>query len=233
MGRYDGRRIPERRGTEAVITAPTRNRLRALRPTWVRIPPSPPVSPPLHWFMADPPAQQSAETAPRLRETSLLRWVWRSYVRNALIPLLVVELLLVAVYLTSHAWSLRKNVAALTEVARQELSRIAVDESAVIEQQLGQVAALTDVLRRQTLAALESPAKGRPDRARLHEQPSGALTTHRDDGGAAVFYSAATAEGSRANSTGWSASRRSTDSCVTSRSPIRSSCRPTSTPTIR
>ena len=61
------------------------------------------------------------------------------------VPLLVVELLLVAVYLASHAWSLRKNVAALSEVARQELSRIADDESAVIEQQLGQVASLAEV----------------------------------------------------------------------------------------
>jgi signal transduction histidine kinase len=145
--------------------------------------------------MADSPARQSAGTTPRLRETSLLRWVWRSYVRNALVPLLVVELLLVAVYLTSHAWSLRKNVDALREVARQELARIAIDESAVIEQQLGQVAALTGVLRRQTLAALESRVGGRPDRARLREQPSGALTTQRDDGGAAVFYSAATRKG--------------------------------------
>ena len=34
--------ISSRRGTEAVITAPTRNRLGALCPTWVRIPPSPP-----------------------------------------------------------------------------------------------------------------------------------------------------------------------------------------------
>ena len=95
-------------------------------------------------------------TAPP-RETSLLRWVWRAYVRNALVPLLVVELLLVAVYLTSHAWSLRKNVAALTEVARQELSRIANDESTVIEQQLGTVSALTEVLRRQATDALAAP----------------------------------------------------------------------------
>ena len=29
------------------------------------------------------------------RDTSLLRWVWRTYVRNALVPLLVVEVLLV------------------------------------------------------------------------------------------------------------------------------------------
>ena len=101
--------------------------------------------------MADIPAVRTAVAATPQRETSLLRWVWRAYVRNALVPLLVVELLLVAVYLTSHAWSLRRNVAAITEVARQELSRIAADQSAVIEQQLGQVSALSQVLRRHTL----------------------------------------------------------------------------------
>lgn len=129
-------------------------------------------------------------------ETSLLRWVWRNYVRNALVPLLVVELLLVAVYLTSHAWSLRRNVAALSEVARQEISRIADDQAAVIEQKLGQVAALTELLRRQMADALAAPAPERArDRARLRRQPSGALATWRDDGGAAVFWSAAAAKG--------------------------------------
>ena len=126
---------------------------------------------------------------------SLLRWVWQTYVRNALIPLLVVELLLVVVYPTSHAWSLRKNVEALREVARQEILRIADDESAIIENQLGQVAALTEVLRRQTALALATPAPTSADRARLRLQPSGALTTVADDGGAAVFYSALTPKG--------------------------------------
>ena len=117
------RRSPERRGTKR-SNARLENRLRdthyvveshPLRHTLRRY----------TSFMADPPAQQPAGAVPRPRETSLLRWVWRSYVRNALVPLLVVELLLVAVYLTRHAWSLRKNVTALSEVARQELSRIA------------------------------------------------------------------------------------------------------------
>ncbi len=129
------------------------------------------------------------------RGTSLLRWVWQTYVRNALIPLLVVELLLVGVYLTSHAWSLRKNVAAMREVARQEISRIAADQSAIIEKQLGQVAALTDVLRRQAELALATPAARPVDRARLKLNEGGALTTITDDGGAAVFYSALTAKG--------------------------------------
>ena len=138
---------------------------------------------------------RTAESTSLPRETSLLRWVWRAYVRNALVPLLVVELLLVAVYLTSHAWSLRKNVAALTDVARQELSRIAEDESAVIERQLGQVAALVEVLRRQTATALALPVPRTQDRARLRVQPTGALTTARDDGGAAVYWSARTDKG--------------------------------------
>ena len=145
--------------------------------------------------MAATAAQLAAGSASPARETSLLRWVWRAYVRNALVPLLVVELLLVAVYLTSHAWSLRKNVAALTEVARQELSSIAEDESAVIERQLGQVAALAEVLRRQAGAALASPVPRPRDRPRLRLQPTGALTTTRDDGGAAVYWSAQTVKG--------------------------------------
>ena len=145
--------------------------------------------------MAANPAVRPPASAMPKRETPLLRWVWRAYVRNALVPLLVVELLLVAVYLTSHAWSLRRNVAALSEVARQELSRLAADESAVIDQQLGQVAALTAVLRRQTEAALARPSATARDRRRLRLQPSGALTTTSDDGGAAVYWSARTRKG--------------------------------------
>jgi hypothetical protein len=145
--------------------------------------------------MSDRPASQPAESVAQRRESSLLRWVWRSYVRNALIPLLVVELLLVAAYLASHAWSASRNVAALRDVARAELARIAEDESEIIEQQLGQVAALTELLRRQAAVALSTPPARPGEHARLRLQPSGALTTHRDDGGAAVYYSAATARG--------------------------------------
>jgi signal transduction histidine kinase len=141
------------------------------------------------------PAGRLADSGPPRQEISLLRWVWRTYVRNALVPLLVVELLLVAVYLASHAWSLRKNVAALSDVARRELSRIANDESAVIEQQLGQVASLAEVLRLQTAGALGRTALHPRDRERLRLQPSGALTTWHDDGGAAVFWSSRTKPG--------------------------------------
>ena len=46
--------------------------------------------------MAAPNVIRPGKAAPPPRETSLLRWVWRAYLRNALVPLLVVALLLVA-----------------------------------------------------------------------------------------------------------------------------------------
>lgn len=145
--------------------------------------------------MAATSGQRPARARPPRQDVSLLRWVWRAYIRHALVPLLLVELLLVAVYLASHAWSLRKNVTALADVARLELARTADDEAAVLERQLGQVAGLTEVLRRQAAAALTAPVPRARDRARLRRQPSGALTTWHDDGGAAVFWSALTAPG--------------------------------------
>lgn len=145
--------------------------------------------------MAAIPAEHAARARPLRRDVSLLRWVWRAYVRHALIPLLLVELLLVAIYLTSHAFSLRKHVAALADVARQELARTAHDKSAILEKQLGQVANLTDVLRRRATAALLVPAPRARDRARLRLQPNGALTTWYNDGGAAVHWSSRTKPG--------------------------------------
>ena len=88
---------------------------------------------------------------------SLLSWVWRSYARNALVPLLLVELLLVTAYLVSHAWSLNRHVAVLRDVAREELSRIAADQSAVIELQFGRVSSLVNVLRLRAEDALAAP----------------------------------------------------------------------------
>ena len=106
--------------------------------------------------MAAPTVLDQAEAEAPPRETSLLRWVWRTYVRNALIPLLVVELLLVAVYITSHAWSLRRNVAALTEVARQELARIAESRLSV-----------GDASEMETNAMRIDAARAEEDRARF------------------------------------------------------------------
>jgi signal transduction histidine kinase len=145
--------------------------------------------------MAANSGRRPARARPLQQDVSLLRWVWRAYIRNALIPLLLVELLLVAVYLTSHAWSLRKNVAALASVARQELTRIADDKSDILGHQLGQVANLTDVLRRSATSALARPAPYARDRRRLRLQPNGSLTTWYDDGGAAVFWSSRTRPG--------------------------------------
>lgn len=45
--------------------------------------------------------------------TSLLRWVWRSYFRAALIPLLVVEVVFIAIYLAANHRATQENLAAV------------------------------------------------------------------------------------------------------------------------
>ncbi len=126
---------------------------------------------------------------------TLLNWIWRAYVRNALLPLLVVEVLLVAVYLASHAWSQASNSDALREVARSEVTRVVRDESAILQQQLGQVALSAELLRQQAARALAQPVLKREPAGRYVANAGGALTTHTRDEGAAVFYSARTRKG--------------------------------------
>jgi PAS domain S-box-containing protein len=128
-------------------------------------------------------------------DITLFRWIWRSYVRNGLVPLLLVELLLVAAFVASHAWSLRHNAAAMREVARSELVNTAAQESSRVEERLRQVEGLTEVLRLHAERALSSPPDVREDRSRLTIMPGGLIHTNRNDGGAAVYYSALTPKG--------------------------------------
>src|SRR4026208_1042446 len=100
-----------------------------------------------------PSALRRAHAGSPKADISLLGWVWRAYVRNALVPLLVVELLLVAVYLTSHGWALGGDGAARTAGGRAEVSRrvgrllVAVDRTSHGWSRRRNVAALTEVAR--------------------------------------------------------------------------------------
>ncbi|MBS1223887.1 MAG: hypothetical protein H6R24_565 [Proteobacteria bacterium] len=46
--------------------------------------------------------------------TSLLQWVWRSYFRTALIPLLVVEVAFIAIYLAANHLATQESPSFLT-----------------------------------------------------------------------------------------------------------------------
>ena len=54
----------------------------------------------------------------------LLKWVWRSYFRAALMPLLLVEVVFVVIYLTANHLATQENIETVRTIATDELRRI-------------------------------------------------------------------------------------------------------------
>ena len=123
--------------------------------------------------------------------TSLLQWVWRSYFRAALIPLLLVEVVFITIYMTANHLATQENIAAVREIAGDELRRIAQREAVTIQKQLQAVSQATDLFRRQTARLLQTPFDPGPEeRDRYVYSPDGVYYTLREGGsGGALFYS--------------------------------------------
>ncbi len=120
----------------------------------------------------------------------LRQWIWRAFVQSALIPLVLVETVLIAVYLLTNNAIRDAQVEHLRATALSDLMSSANLESRVIDEQLGQVAGLTELYRNLTAQALEqAPPQRRPA---LALSPDGVRYTPRDDGHAAVFYANST-----------------------------------------
>ncbi len=140
--------------------------------------------------------------------TSLLQWVWRSYFRTALIPLLVVEVAFVAIYLIANHLATQENIAAVRAIATDELRRIAQRESVVIQQQLASISQVTDLFRRQVGPILATPFDPGPEeRDRYTYSPGGVYYTIRDNGGGALFYSGIVPVGPEQREKAWRTAR--------------------------
>lgn len=125
---------------------------------------------------------------------SLFKWIWQSYLRTAIIPLIMVELVFIGIYFVSNNWSQKEMVDLLRAEVQKELQHIAGRESVVIQQQINGVSNTTEMFARQMKKALAAPASISPeDAGRMTYSPEGVYYTRRDrkDGGAAVFYSGA------------------------------------------
>ncbi|UYO61183.1 hypothetical protein LNN31_10335 [Acetobacterium wieringae] len=75
----------------------------------------------------------------------VFKWIWQSYLKTALIPLVVVELVFVGIYFSANNWSRWETTAALEESVNLELNLLAEKEAELIDKQIydvGQVAAL-------------------------------------------------------------------------------------------
>jgi len=120
----------------------------------------------------------------------LATWIWRSYAKTALAPLLLVEVALIAIYIQTNSASRQAHIDILRQDATQAMRRIAQQQADNVSRQLNTVTQLTDLFRRQAAQVMAAPARpGLEDIGRYRLDPDGVYHSRHDDGGSAVFYS--------------------------------------------
>lgn len=136
-------------------------------------------------------ARDAAQAAVPVR-----RWLWRSYVRAAIIPLLVVELSFLAIYWVSNLIVHQQNVESIGTVSQQFLADVSQREAAGIGHELSGYAAQTRLFASETRRALNSTfVPVAAERARYAFDRDGSIYTTRDTGTTASFYSNVTHPG--------------------------------------
>jgi signal transduction histidine kinase/CheY-like chemotaxis protein len=130
----------------------------------------------------------------RSTNVSAQKWVWRAMVRSALVPLILVETVLIAVYLLSNNLIREANISYIHQQADKELQVSAQRESEIIREQLRAISRQTDIYRAETQRIITSHDHPIPtSESENHTlSPKGAFYSAHDIGGAASFYSAIT-----------------------------------------
>lgn len=120
----------------------------------------------------------------------LQKWLWRSYLRSAIVPLFFIEITFLAIYWISNSLVYKENIEAVSEVSNDFLADVAIREAAVISNEFSGISAATDLFARQALKALrgnyDPPAS---EKRRYARNAEGAFYTREDNGTTASFYS--------------------------------------------
>jgi len=122
--------------------------------------------------------------------TGIRQWIWRAFVQTTLIPLVLVEVVLIAAYLLTNSAIRDAQIEHLRETALSEVQTAVARESRVISQQLQEVANAATLFRNLTVRALEDDSPAAP--VPLELNADGVRYSPRDSGGAASFYSGLT-----------------------------------------
>jgi len=128
---------------------------------------------------------------PRTPRYPLRQWIWRAFLQSALIPLVLVESVLIAVYLLTNTAIRDTQLDYLQQRAAQDLTGTVQREGEIIGRRLEGLEAQTKVYQAATTRAL-SDMTYHPDaleRSRYSVTADGVHYTHREDGRAASFYS--------------------------------------------
>ncbi|SOB99574.1 Cache sensor signal transduction histidine kinase [Rhodobacter sp. JA431] len=120
----------------------------------------------------------------------LKTWLWRAYVRAALVPLLLIELGFLSIYWATNQVVYERSAAAITQISSDGLRDAATREANIIAHRLDAISALTKVYAEETGRALATPATvSAAEKGRHAMTAEGAFVTTADNGGSAVFYS--------------------------------------------
>lgn len=122
-------------------------------------------------------------------------WVWRSMVKTGIVPLVLVESVLIAVYLISNHFISTENMEYIYTQVNEELKLSSDREAAIIREKLLSIESLTTVYRNETERVLsEEHTIDRSEKDNLAVSKDGVLYSRQDLGGSASFYSGLTAE---------------------------------------
>lgn len=141
--------------------------------------------------MTQPPNKKSQHLAQR---------IWLAYLRAALVPLLLVEVVLIFIYVGANKLVQGENSAAMRTIAVDELARIASREAVVIDTRLagvrGNVQVFAEATRRMYDAPLPAGTARAEALARYATAPGSNLAySLKDTGGGALYYSGITPKG--------------------------------------
>ena len=120
-------------------------------------------------------------------QVGLRQWIWRDFMRSALIPLVLVETILIACYLFTNQAIRESQVDYLERSAVESLASTADQNSRIIQNHLTHIADVTQMFADMTAHALRGAAVSSNET--LSSTPDGALYSEKDTGGAASFYS--------------------------------------------
>lgn len=122
----------------------------------------------------------------------LRSWLWRSYLRAALVPLLLIELGFLVTYWATTNLVYDRGAEVVTRISTGAIADTALREADVIARRLQSVTALTSIYAHESARALATPATPAPEDVARHAlSPEGVFHKTADDGGSAVFVSGA------------------------------------------
>ena len=126
-------------------------------------------------------------------ERRLSRLIYRSYLKNSLIPIFAIELVLLLLYFGITLYVSGKNQDYLLEEAVQGIQEIAAREVSIIDGKLAEVARLASLMQHDHERFFATDACQLPQaEPQFRQHENGAFYKSVDNGGATLYYSSST-----------------------------------------